>query len=78
VSVFDHNDDDWFEISGIFELLGQRKPSKRFKLCADASVPCEFIGEVKQTGIPIETTFEAGLATHAAPRILAWARRSSP
>ena len=77
MSIFDGNEDDWFEISDLIPSLVQPKPSKKLKLCADASVPREFIDEVRQADIPVETAFEAGLATHDDSDILVWAKRSN-
>ncbi len=65
---------DWFEVSDDLWLESGIQP-KKVKLCADASVPQEFVDEVREAGIPVRTAFEERLNKRSDEEILAWTKR---
>jgi len=74
VASFDDGD-DWFEISEDLWRDPRARP-KKLKLCADASVPQQFVDEVRQANIPVRIASEDGLSNRPDAEILAWANRA--
>ena len=68
-------DEEWFELEeGLLREPGTIP--RKFKICADANVPKRMVDEIRQSGIPVKTTFEDQVSTKADTSVLAWVKQS--